>query len=396
MKVTKTQNEFDSFYNSEVSYDQKLKFLNKFEAENIETILESELSQTIMETLPPKFCWKKFEWGYIPKNCPEGYTREGALCFQTCNEAAKLRNYVCNEEGGFKMFAYAFCHCGSSLTNWFFINYFSNQVLTNFNEKITCNDNTHWHHGALCYTKNCEVFMPGFVNCGIGACTSSSAVCFGEILRMFWKTIVGIVNFSIFIITLGVSSPAFTILKKTVAQIGSNRITTNHVVNAVKTVVNAALGYEIGKIQVNASKPESYVDKISQGKEWVSHIYNDPNKRRYAIDRATKLIMRRYSFSDKFRNKEDVVKDIIEKRLKHEADQEYPLFKGLNFFRSFTDSISKCSSLGLSLDEDSLLAKKVECAKFLVQTASNMDPTGLVGIAAAFIYPPCPDQTHKP
>ena len=394
MKTIKTQNEFDSFYDSEVSYDQKLENLKKFETENIQKILESELSQTIMATLPPKFCWKKFEWGYIPKNCPEGYTREGALCFQTCNEAAKLRNYVCNEEGGFKMFAYAFCHCGSSLTNWFFINYFSNEVLTNFNENITCNDSTHWHHGALCYTKNCEVFMPGFVNCGIGACASSSSSCIWEIVKIFWKTLVGIANFSIFIITFGASSPASVALKKTVAKIGSAHITKTHVVGAVKTVINAAVGYGIGKMQ--AKGPESeYVDQISKGKEWVSHIYNDLNKRRYAIDRATKLIMRRYSFSDKFRNKENFVKDIVEKRLKHEADKEYSSFEG--FFRSFTTSVSKCSNSGLSLDEDSLTVKNVECVKILAETASTVDPTGLVGIAAAFIYPPCPDQeTYKP
>jgi hypothetical protein len=150
--------------------------------------------------------------------------------------------------------------------------------------------------------------MPGFVNCGIGACASSLSSCIWEIVKFFWKTLVGIANFSIFIITFGASSPASVALKKTIAKIGSFSMTKTHVVGAVKTVINAAVGYGIGKMQAKGLAESEYVDQISKGKEWVSHIYNDLNKRRYAIDRATKLIMRRYSFSDKFKNKENVVK----------------------------------------------------------------------------------------
>jgi len=41
--------------------------------------------QGLAESLPPGFCWKKGgDAGIIPTECPSGYFRSVALCYENC------------------------------------------------------------------------------------------------------------------------------------------------------------------------------------------------------------------------------------------------------------------------------------------------------------------------
>lgn len=105
----------------------------------------------IIKAAPPYYCWKSpGDAGIMPTNCPSGYFRVLALCYQMCQSS---------------QFLSVLLGCPS---------------LTNFDSRVTC-DSGYYKSLALCYRDCGKIFLK---NCGIGACAASDFACATVILEI--------------------------------------------------------------------------------------------------------------------------------------------------------------------------------------------------------------------
>jgi hypothetical protein len=102
----------------------------------------------------------------IPTDCPAGYYRSLALCYEYCAPGYYVVLGVC------------WAHCGSgyadhgatcfhNLFNWYFKPTYIPGSLPNWDGRVPCPSGM-YRAGALCY-RDCGNI--GMVNCGIGACS---------------------------------------------------------------------------------------------------------------------------------------------------------------------------------------------------------------------------------
>eukprot|EP01063_Lacrimia_lanifica_P018493 TRINITY_DN25398_c0_g1_i1.p1 TRINITY_DN25398_c0_g1~~TRINITY_DN25398_c0_g1_i1.p1 ORF type:complete len:282 (+),score=118.70 TRINITY_DN25398_c0_g1_i1:977-1822(+) len=81
--------------------------------------------------------------------------------------------------------------CYKNLFNWYFKSSFVTSQEDFFSNKARCPSSHGYHVGALCY-KDCRDI--GMRNCGFGACSLSSNACVGELLSMTFEAIEGVYN----------------------------------------------------------------------------------------------------------------------------------------------------------------------------------------------------------
>ena len=178
--------------------------------------LIGECITDLTNDLPPMFCWKKNNERIIPTNCPDGYFRYGALCYEKCIKKYTFHLGLCYEncqknEKDHTLF------CSSSAKPIRIKKTYIPKSLTNFNKNVKCPANL-IKSGALCYS-DCERIS--MFNCGGEACSTSKGTCAFEIIKMTTKTIGKIVKALSFFLK-GVQVK--TLIKKISKNIGSKLI----------------------------------------------------------------------------------------------------------------------------------------------------------------------------
>lgn len=168
----------------------------------------------IVSLIPPAFCWISDNAGVIPTGCPNGYHRDGALCYEDCRDGERFVGGVCwSTCGGGWTDTGALCSkCGSTKNfPWFKCSTKAKsshmpKSITNFDSRIPCRDG-YYKSLALCY-KDCKIL--GMVECGIGGCAASKSSCASTILTMAVDSISSAVSITSLVLSVGTAAPAST------------------------------------------------------------------------------------------------------------------------------------------------------------------------------------------
>jgi hypothetical protein len=315
---------------------------------------------SLTESLSPPFCWKKgADVGVIPTGCPKGYFRYLALCFQNCEPGTSF-------DGG--LLCIGGCPGGyrtDPLTcyRWWTPSIVGRRTyaphsITNF--EAPCQEG-YYRGGALCY-RDCSQL--GMVNCGIGMCAADSETCASGITSMVVDTITGLGKAVGFVMSFGASSAA------------SEGLT------AAKTALKTA---------------SSAIKKASKSATTVlKRIATDPKARKKLLDKAKEKVKEKIKEKIKEKGKDavmggdddtkatDVCAQVHTGLLDKMAKEEH---QGFDINTSL--DIIGLGDIGESCSHNSDSNAKVGCAKSILDAMANVDPTGLCGIAAAFMQPTC-------
>jgi len=312
-------------------------------------------TKSFFESVPPTICWKKGgDVGIIPTGCPPGYFRYLALCFKHCEPGTSF-------DGG------ALCIGGCPpgyavhpLTCYKFPfgikgrrAYFPKSI-TNF--EAPCQEG-YYRGAALCY-RDCNKI--GMVNCGIGMCAASSEACASGISQMVVDVVSSIGKGVGFVLSFGSSSAATSGIKAAKTAMKKSLDVIKKAAKSAKSIMKRLAGNPKVKQTFMRKAMNAAKDKIKE----------------YAIDKA----------------KETAIEKICGSL--HEA----------LFDKVATGKQEEEESKGFSLEKFDVLgvgeiANKcknpegtnggIDCAKSILSTLDNVDPTGLTGLAAAFMQPIC-------
>lgn len=326
--------------------------------------------KAFMSSIPPSFCYKKgADAGKIPTQCPPGYFRSAALCYENCRSNSHFVLGVCwdycrsgytntgatcleNCRGGYRdmgltCFHWDWFNSSSYWKNTYWKHSYIPHSITNFSDRVGCSDGMYkW--GALCY-RDCNNI--GMNNCGIGACAMSGAACAQGIISMIIDVGMGVAQFVGFVASFGASSGA---------QGG---------VAGAKDAIKQ--GMQKGKAE------------LMKGLDFVKRIANNPEIRKKFMQQMMKKAL------EKIKEKaiEKTIETVCEKvgegifdKVKMSIDIHLNL-EALDP-TGIASAVSSCKTTG---DTNSNIA----CAKDIMGVVSNIDPTGLVSIAAALMQPIC-------
>jgi hypothetical protein len=313
----------------------------------------------LADAIPPAFCWKKGgDVGVIPTECPSGYFRSLALCYQYCRSGYKFVLGVCWEQcpNGYTDIGLL---CWKNLFNIKSKGSYMSHGITNFSSSIPCPEGR-YRFGALCY-KNCANIA--MTNCGIGACSRDTASCISAIINMAVDVVNAVLTAVAFIISLGTSS-------------------------ALATAKQAAMGAMKGFAKSILKSMARGIKNLFMGK-FKKTMLNRAMKK--AQDHIRDSVIQGLSNQVMYTYCKTVHEDAI---LKMEKDESVEISadtvaNSLDFFgiRGIIDSCGK-------VDEDG----GVGCAKGILTGISNFDPTGITVLVSTFIHPACevPLQPEEP
>jgi len=319
------------------------------------TDMAASCTQSFFEGIPPSFCWKKgADVGVIPTGCPNGYFRHLALCFQNCPKGYSFDGAsLCRKDcpGDCTCFPLTCTHFDWRVWKDWTVSRdaFFTHSITNFDSSITCGANM-YKSGALCY-RDCK--KVGLVNCGIGMCAATGEACASGIGNMVANFLTSLAKGVGFILSFGTDSAA---------------------------------AETVGEVKTGLSKLASTATKaIEDGAATVKRIASDPAVRKEFVDKLIGIA------KNKLKSKiEDTIQtQLIETVCGHLGNALLDKAQQKSSF-----DISKLDVLGIGNIKDSCTNIPdsnggIACAQSILNTVDNVDPTGLAGMAAAFMQPVC-------
>ena len=347
-------------------------------------LLKNAAIRGLAASMPPAFCWKKPDFGKIPTNCPTDYpNRSGALCYKNCEQIKGEHGYtkdkakyhfkiwggVCWEDcetfdGTSAQWESKGLVCNKKgAKGWHWKKSFITSSKTNFNSGVTCPDKM-YKGLALCY-KDCSSI--GYKNCGIGACSIYKSTCYKEVARMVWKTFTGVLKFIGFVLSLG----ATTAISAAIESL-------QEVVDKIEIGVKVFEGLEIAKTVFRNQTIMQVVQTgcVAKAKELL---------KAYTIVKDTEITAACGAAIDDEKARQatpevsfdptTVFLDTIEEA---KTGSTYSIASGV------VGILEKCD--WRKKEESSF---KTSCAQAVLEGFSA-EPTGLVGLAAAFVYERCP------
>ena len=316
--------------------------------------LQSICLKGLTDNMPPDFCWKKgADVGVIPTACPAGWFRFLALCYQNCRSGYNFVIGVC--WGGCEAgYANHPASCYKNLFRWYFKHSYIPSSMTNFDSRVPCPAGM-YRGAALCY-RDCNKI--GLLNCGIGACSGSSAKCAETILNMVRDVFTGIASAVSFVGSFGASSAA-TMGAKAAIKTGVKALGKAGLKSALNTVKKAIKGQFKDLI-------------IGKAKEYAKGVLKDKAKEIFGISTPSFDIG---AFCDQ------VFKNAADKADKTEEVSENSLVNAVDIF-GVKGMVTSCK-------DTSSTNSAIECAKSVMDGASSIDPTGILTVAAAFMKPVC-------
>lgn len=299
----------------------------------------------LLNSLPPLWCWKKDgDAGKIPTDCPPGWFRSLALCYEYCKDNYRHIAGVCykNCDPGYKDHGLS---CFKDLFHWYFKSSYVPKSMTNFDKRVPCPGQM-YHEGALCY-RNCNII--GLANCGIGACSVDSKTCTDAIINMIIDVFKGFAKLFTFVQNLGLLTIQSS--DKILIKNGLEKLGTGH------------LKMTYGMLREVMNKGKDYIYKKG-------------------FERAQKLIDENIILKDfDYKAKEACipVNEMFEKYLKS--------IENLPKNDEIINSVDIFDGLDIPTGCDS--GDVFDCLKDLLSLFKEKDPSGLLTIGMAFMYPIC-------
>lgn len=347
-------------------------------------LLKNATIRALAASMPPSFCWKKPDFGTRPKECPAKYPdRSGELCYRNCEQIKGEHGYTKDKaKYKFKLWGgvcWENCEAFDGTTNqweskglvcnkknekgWHWKRSFVTSSKTNFDTEVKCP--TDMYKGlALCY-RDCKAI--GYENCGIGACSIYKSTCHKEVARMAWKSFTGVLKFVGFVLSGGATS-AVTEALKSIAD----------VVGQIDIGVKIFEGFEIAKtVFRNVELTKLIKDGcIAKTTKYLSAYKNIAEND--IIKACNDTIVEEINRQAKPETKLDITTVFFDTVEKAATGQTYNVVSGALGIINACDWKKK--------EESSF---KTNCARAIFDGFSA-EPTGLVGLVAAFIYEKCP------
>jgi len=205
--------------------------------------------------------------------------------------------------------------------------------------------------------KDCTA-IPGYVNCGPLACASSSAVCAANIINMVFATLMGIAQSLSLILSAGTDAGAMEgvdAAKKSVSQ-AILKAGGTAMAESVKVVRGIAANPSVVKTLINkaASAAASSLKNvgISEGLAAVTDVCQQFGTTFFSAIQT--------------------------------SQNSQPSFSLASY--DFTGIYNSVTACGNTTDPNF----GIDCAKAITTSLSVIDPTGIAGIASAFLNPLCP------
>jgi hypothetical protein len=309
--------------------------------------------KAMMENIPPDFCWKKgADFGKIPTDCPTGYFRSLALCYQNCDDGYKFVLGVCwaHCESGYDDHG---ATCYKSFFHWYFKHSYIPSSLTNFSSQVPCPRGM-YRQGALCY-RNCENIA--MENCGFAACSASKESCMSSIVNISLDVMSGIADAVMFVMSFGATTAIATAkntVKNAIKKLGKSTL---------KGILKGVAGYFKSKFKTaffgKAVKSVGILLKDTS-KDLVKGKLTDA-----AITNVCKHIW------------ESIITQSV-------STPEVNL-------DTISDSLDVFNAKGITAacHDPSEENAAIDCAANVIGGLSAFDSTGLLTIAAAFMHPTC-------
>jgi len=215
--------------------------------------LTGKCLQGALTAIAPKFCWKP---GYhnheIPYLCPAGWHRHMAECFKNCNpgyyfvdggtcwancrsgeelmtqtgqDTPAGRNLLGRRSGPYADHG---ATCFRSITDFYWKDSYWADRMTNFHGSVPCRADQ-YKSGAMCYYSCSTTDGQGgyfddektpMENCGYDACASSGDTCTSTILNMVMEIGFTIASISALVLSGGTAAPAVVAGTQLVKQVG--------------------------------------------------------------------------------------------------------------------------------------------------------------------------------
>jgi hypothetical protein len=322
-----------------------------------EGVLNSKCLQGSISAAPGKYCWKPWgEHSFGPSECAHPYSiKWGAECFKNCN-------------GGYYWVGGGTCwrYCDSGYSDhgatcyWSWWCWYAKHHYWTSRRHKSCPTN-YYKSGLLCY-RPCSHFGEtegSYEGCGDLACGSTAGMCAATIINMVFEIGFAVASIAALVATGGAAAaaaPAAVAGKALVAK------------GAAKTMVKATASSIIraGFARFQKAAFRGFKNAMVGVKETVLK-----NKGKYIFECA------RDGYT------ENVVKNFCKEYQKATYNRLDP--KNANSFDpldldpiGITDSVKKCKDSGTA-----------SCAGAIVGAIGTFDPTGLMGVAAAFMHDDC-------
>jgi len=317
-------------------------------------------AQSFYENIPPSFCWKRgLDVGTLPTDCPAGFFRSTLFCFQNCKP-------------GWKFDGIAFCDkiCPPDTTSLPLVcTHFDKdptkiwsvgkesylpKTYTNFEDEVPCPIGM-WKILGLCY-RDCNNI--GLRNCGPLMCASDLTTCGTGVIDMSVDFLTGVAKTVSFVLTFGADSPAVA---------GVNAAKT-----ALKTLVKK-VGWKL----------------LGKGIDILKYIATHPDARKRIIDSILNRSVEKlkdYKVDPSQSKDLQVVCTEVGNSLLDKAAKEDPNTKTFDIEKidvlEFKNIIYDCTSIKNA-------SGGIACAKSILKSLETIDPTGLAGMASAFMHPIC-------
>ena len=383
-----------------------------------EKALKKAVEKAIVASIPPEFCWR----GNLPR-CPDVYPdRSGLRCYKNCeaenqrrisiaaeDKKAEMRKHhfhlfggVCWENctayqsktgaGTYKSFG-PFCKKTDKKVFHLKKSFVSGSV-PDFHSTTTCPGENNKKVLGLCYRK-CSEF--GYVSCGVGACAVNGPACAKNIVSIVSKTLLGVTELVLFALSLGGSGAvkeAIDLLKP----ISESEL--------AKKVVEKAL-FDIADL---------FLPKLIDQYTNLARIFQKPElKQNIILDCKSKARILLKNFQNVLPAQIDhECEEEVEKQAR-EAEKKQVIFGDVrrewgeahsvtDKVKAFAKNAAKAADLTLLFGIGHAIASckelhdvgqvasanlKAECAKKSMEFAAAIDPTGVVGLITAFVYPTC-------
>jgi len=309
-------------------------------------------TNAFFSSVPPTFCWKKgADVGIVPTGCPKGYFRYLALCIQDCKSGYSFDGgLLCikNCPPNTTTYALTCTHWDALVWNDWTVGRdpYAPHSITNFD--VPC-PSGYYKGGALCY-RDCGKI--GLVNCGIGMCAASREACAAGIAEMVANVLASIAQGVAFVLSFGASSAATEAVdeaKSALTKLGDKAL--NMITEGAKT---------IKRIATDPAARNAFMKKM---------LLKAVDK---AVDAAANKVISTIC--------SQVGNALLDKAKAPSSGSGFSI-KSLDVF-GIGDIVDGCSNIQGTNGS-------IACAGSVLNAISVVDPTGLAGLASAFMQPIC-------
>ena len=315
-------------------------------------------TSTFNEILPPPFCWKKgLDVGVIPTDCDANYTRRAQWCVENCRENHYFDGSSCiaNKcEDGYTTFPLT---CTKGLHTYG--RSYTPNIITNFTAPCPTGTYRPLASDAVCY-RDCR--LKNMVNCGPAMCADSQESCFNGITGMMIDFFSGLGDFVAFIASFGTKAAA------------------QPAISAAKSGLRNFADQAKNLIKKSISGLKKFFIKFTDRSEFKK-LFFDTLKDKLK-DKAKSLAIDVFKTSLIQKTCSTVAEGLIQNIMLRDENREFdPASLDIT---GIADSVKNCS--GIKSDNDS-----IQCASSILNVVGIFDPTGISGMAAAFMKPICED-----